>query len=254
MRAASPLSSSGSAVPSRPSSTFRVRATRARSTVERYAKRALELDPTNTGIRFYLGQLYRIQRDVAGAENVLLDEAGQPVGPRAGLLLYQVYLERDLLEDALRTAQHLIDSEPEDLAGYMSVATAYERMGRAADAEAVLREALVHDPDRFVVYSRIARIRRSAGDRAGEIAVYHEVLVRRPEHYGTLVSLGETQISVGDIEGAVATYHTIVRQYPDDLQSIRRLASLEYSSGQFEAAARRLEAALVNAEAAVAER
>ena len=122
----------------------------------------------------------------------------------------------------------------------MAVATAYESMGRFADAERSLREALDRHPNRIVIFSRLARMRRSQGDRAGEIALYREVLEERPGHYGTLVSLGEAQIAENQIDEAIRTYAELSELFPDDLQILRRLASLEFGSGRYEEAAERL--------------
>jgi tetratricopeptide (TPR) repeat protein len=209
-----------------------------------HGQRAVELDPEDDEARLFLGRLYRIRRDAAGAEGVLLDENGQPVSDQAALLLYQVYLERNRLPEALTVAQDLVASDPGSLGGYMALATAHERMGRPAEAESALRRALEHHPGRFVLYSRMARMRRAAGDREGEIAIYREVLLSHPKHYGTMVSLAEALIATEDLEGAIQTYEEIVAQYPDDQQSIRRLSSLEFSAGQHQRAAERLERAL----------
>lgn len=209
-----------------------------------HAERAVALEPDDEQGRLFLGRLYRIRRDVAGAERVLLDASGQPIGPGAGQLLYQVYLERGRLSDALAIATGLVESHPDELGGYMALATVYERMGRVEDAAAALRDAIARQPDRFVLYSRLARLHRFAGDRDAEIAVYREVLDAHPDHYGSLVSLGETLIGLEDVDGAAEVYRQVVELYPDDLQSVRRLASLELSLGQSQRAVALLRTAL----------
>jgi tetratricopeptide (TPR) repeat protein len=209
-----------------------------------HAERGLELDPEDLEGRLFLGRLYRIQHDLVGVERVLRDEAGQPISPAAGMLLYQVYLERGHADDALALVEGLLEEDEENLAARMALATIYERMRRFDDAERVLREALDHHPNRFVLYGRLARMRRSGGNREGEVEIYLEVLEQHPGHYGTLVSMGEAQIALNDTEGAIATYAKIAELYPDDLQVIRRLASLEFSAGHYEASAERLRDAL----------
>jgi tetratricopeptide (TPR) repeat protein len=210
----------------------------------RHAERGFELDPEDTEGRLFLGRLYRIDRNLDGVEHALRDEAGVPISPAAALLLYQVYLEGGRFEEALTVAEGLLADDPDNLGGYMAVATVYERLERYDDAEAALRKALDHHPNRFVLYARLARMRRAHGDREGEIEIYREVLAEYPGHYGTLVSMGEAQIAQNDIEGAIATYTRIAVLYPDDLQVVRRLASLEFGAGHYEASADRLRAAL----------
>lgn len=209
-----------------------------------YAERAVELAPDDPEARIFLGRLHRIRRDVEGAEAALVGPDGHPVSAEAALLLYQVYLESGRLQEALQVAQDLVATDPDGLGGHMALATVYDRLGRPADAERALRQALKYHPGRFVLYSRLARMRRAAGDREGEVAIYREVLESHPRHYGTMVSLGEALIATDRLDEAIDIYVELLRHYPEDQQSIRRLSSLEFASGRAEQAAERLERAL----------
>jgi tetratricopeptide (TPR) repeat protein len=210
-----------------------------------HAKRAVELEPDNEEARTLLGGLYRLSQDVHGAESALLKEDGQPFSDSAALLLYQVYFENDRFDQALEVAEYLVANHPETLGGFMALATIYERLGKPAQAERVLREALEQHPDRFVLYSRLARIKRSSGDRLGEISVYREGLARRPTHYGSLLSLAEALVTANDLDAAIKTYESIVEHYPKDVKAVSRLAYLEFVAGRHERSAELLEAAII---------
>ena len=211
-----------------------------------HAERAVELDPEREDARILLGGLYRLTQDVSGAARVLLSDAGTPVSDAAALLLYQVYFENARLNDALQITEYLVANRPEMLGGFMALATIYERLGKPAQAERILREALEQHSDRFVLYSRLARLKRSSGDRLGEIAVYREGLARRPTHYGSLLSLAEALVTANDLDGAIETYESIVTHYPKDVKAVRRLASLEFSAGRHERSALLLDQALID--------
>ncbi|MCP5042534.1 MAG: tetratricopeptide repeat protein [bacterium] len=211
-----------------------------------HAERAVELGPEDEEARVLLGGLYRLSRNVEGAERALLDADGHPVSDNAALLLYQVYFESERLDEALEVTEYLVANRPEMLGGFMALATIYERLGKPAQAERILREALERHPDRFVLYSRLARLKRSGGDRLGEIAIYREGLERRPTHYGSLLSLAEALVTANDLDGAIKTYETIVEHYPKDGKAVRRLASLEFAAGRHERSAALLEQALVD--------
>lgn len=211
-----------------------------------HAARAVVLDPENEEARILLGGLYRLSQDVAGAEQALLLEDGTPVSDNAALLLYQVYFENDRMDDALKITEYLVTNRPEMLGGFMALATIYERLGKPAEAERILREALEKHSDRFVLYSRLARLKRSSGDRLGEIAVYREGLARRPTHYGSLLSLAEALVTANDLGAAIETYEMIVSHYPRDVKAVRRLASLEFSAGRHQRAAQLLDQALID--------
>ena len=209
-----------------------------------HAERAMDLDPDREEPRMLLGGLYRISRDVAGAQRALLDLDGQPISDSAALLLYQVYFESDRLDEALEITEYLVANRPEMLGGFMALATIYERLGKPEQAARILREALDQHPDRFVLYSRLARIKRSSGDRLGEIAIYREALKHRPTHYGSLLSLAETLVAAHDLAGAIESYETLVEHYPNDAKAVRRLASLEFAAGNHARSAAQLEQAL----------
>jgi len=141
-----------------------------------YASRALELAPDDEATRLFLARIHRIRLDLPAVEAVLLDEQGKPISPDAVLLLYQVYLERNRLADALAITKQLVAERPDLLEGHMALATVYEQMGRREDAVATIRAAMVSHPGRPVLYGRLARMLRALGDHQAEIELYREVL------------------------------------------------------------------------------
>jgi len=209
-----------------------------------HATKAVELDPSDVDSRIFVGRVHRNLGNLPGARNALLSDEGRPLNSTAGLLLFQMLLERNDLSNALALAEILAEDESEPLAGQMAVATVYERMGDYDRAEETLRVALEGYPDRFMLYGRLARLKRATGDRDGEIAVYEEVLALQPVHYGTLVSLAEAFVGADDIEGAIRIYERVAEKYPEDIDSLRRLTGLHYSLGHHDEAVARLEAAL----------
>lgn len=208
-----------------------------------YGESGMELDPGDVEGRRFLGRLYLHRREYDAVERTLRDADERPLDSESALLLFQMYIERGQMASALTTARLLLEADPENLGGYMAVATVYERLRQYDDAEEVLRQGLQYHADRFVLYSRLARVRRSAGDREGEIAVYREALEQHPDHHGMLLSLGEAQIAANDMAGALETYRRLVDAHPGDVQAVKRLASLEYAAGDPEAAAARFAAA-----------
>ena len=130
-----------------------------------HANRAYELDPDDRSTRLFLGQLYRLRRDVAGAERVLRDENGEPLDDSAAFLLYQIYLSTGRLPEALGTAEWWVATDPESLRARVALANAYQRLDRPREAEETLREALEQDPGNLRIYDALARSLRERGDR-----------------------------------------------------------------------------------------
>jgi len=209
-----------------------------------YAERALELEPDNQAVRLFLGTLYRFRRDVASAERVLRDEAGQPWNEDAAVLLYGIYADNRRLSDARSLAEWMIDANPDGLRGYFALADAHEKLGDPAASEATLRAGLERHPGEFALYAALARSRRMRGDRVGEIAIYREVLEIHPQDRNTLQSLAEAQLALERTDEAVETLEILESQYPEDPRAGLRLAFIEFERGNFEVAAERFELAL----------
>jgi tetratricopeptide (TPR) repeat protein len=209
-----------------------------------YAERAHAAEPDDLGIRLFLGTLYRFQKDVARAEEVLRDEQGEPVSPDAALLLYGMLADATRYSEAREIALWLRETEPEGLRGYFAVADVSERMGDAAGAEAALRDGLVSHPGDLSLYGALARARRDRGDREGEVEIHREVLVRYPEHHATQLALADALLDLERIDEAVAVLERVEAQHPGDLRSILRLGFLEFERRNYEEAARRFEYAL----------
>ncbi len=206
-----------------------------------HAERAFELDPDDERTRLFLGQLYRMQRNVAAAELVLLDESGQPLSEEAGALLFRVYLESDRGEKAVELALWSIDVVEEPINAYVALSKAYELTGQTEKADGALRKALEIDPGNLQIYAQLARSARNRGAAGAEQAIYREVLELHPHHHATLIALADAQLGESDAEGALHTLSEIESHYPDDLRSMVRLGFLHYENENFEQSAARFE-------------
>jgi tetratricopeptide (TPR) repeat protein len=209
-----------------------------------HARRAHELDPDDVATRGLLAQLYRIKREPMAAAAILVDDEGFPLDAEAAFLLYQIQLETGSLEEALGTAEWMVDHDPDPLRARIALANAYQRLGRPVDAERALRDALEIEPGNLRIYTALARSKRERGDRAGEIAIYREVLDQFPDDHGTLEALAEAQMDEDDLDGAIATFLEIERRYPGDHRSLVRLGFLLYEARRFEEASLRFERVL----------
>jgi tetratricopeptide (TPR) repeat protein len=207
----------------------------------RHAHRAHELDPDDVSTRIFLGQLYRLRRDVDSAERVLSDADGRPIAADAAFLLYHIYLESRRPQQALEMAQWWVQHEPASIRARMALAQAYQRLDRPLDAEATLRDAIEFNPGNLRLYGALARSLRQRGDVAGEVALYREILAQDPSHHATLAALADAQMASGDLDGGIATYEEIERRYPSDLRSNARLGYLLYKARRFGEAQERFE-------------
>ncbi len=209
-----------------------------------FAERAHVLDPEDEGTRLFLGTLFRLRRDVAGAERMLLGPDGEPRNQDAAFVLYSVYGDVGQFDRALELAEWMVRQDPDNLRGHFALAGVLERLGRPGEAEAALRAALPAHPGSLAVYGALARARRERGDRDGEIEIHREALRANPHHHATLVALAQAQIEAGRADDARATLEEVVVRHPDDLRSAIRLGFLELEARRYDAAAARFERAL----------
>ncbi len=198
-----------------------------------HAERALELDPDDSRTRVFLGQLYRMQRNVAAAELALTDESGEPINEEAGALLYQVYLETDRGEQAVELALWLVEFADNQVNAYQALAKAYELEGDLERAEGALRQALEIDPGSLKIYSRLARLARNRGEKGDEREIFREILELHPHHRDTLMALADVQLGENDTDGALRTLTEIATHYPNDMRSVVRLGFLYYEAEEF---------------------
>lgn len=209
-----------------------------------YAERAHLLEPDDLGIRLFLGTLYRFQKDVDRAEQVLRREDGVPVSADAALLLYGMLADADRLEEARDTAEWLREAEPDGLRGHFALADVAERQGDTEGAEAALRRGLESHPSDLSIFGALARSRRDRGDREGEVEIHREVLTHYPEHHATQLALADALLDLERLDEAVEVLERVERQHPGDLRSILRLGFLEFERRNYAEAARRFERAV----------
>ncbi|MCH7644435.1 MAG: tetratricopeptide repeat protein [Myxococcales bacterium] len=217
-----------------------IRAGRPAESLE-HAERALELDPDHPRTRVFLGQLYRMQHNVAAAELALLDESGEPINEEAGALLFRVYMESDRGEQAVDLAQWLIDVVDDSITAYAALAKAYERTGQFEKAEGTLRQALEIEPGNLKIYAQLVRSARKRGEAGSERAIYREILAEHPHHHATLMALADEQLGENDTDGALRTLSEIEAHYPNDTKSVVRLGFLYYEAENFPESAKRFE-------------
>jgi len=215
-----------------------------RAQAERYAQRALALEPQNAELRVLLGGLYAARGDMAAARRTLTDDAGAPLNPDAASALYAVLHAAGRFAEARDAAAWLAEAEPDALRGPLALARAEQSLGDGKAAEKALRDGLHQRPGSLVLYGQLASLRRWRGDREGELAVYREVLGIYPDHHATLLAKGEAELALGRREESDRSFARVEARYPNDLRAVLRLAESNYAAGAWAAAARRFSHAL----------
>lgn len=209
-----------------------------------HAQRAYDLEPENRLGRGLLAQLHRVRREPEKAIAPLMAESGEPIDIDAAAMLYQIQLETDKPDEALATAQWMLENGAEPVQAHLALANVYESLEQFDKQEVEIRKGLEYEPDNLRLYGALGRTLRRQGDREGEIKLYRDVLKSHPDDRSTLVALADAQMAEEDLEGAILTLEEVRRRFPTDLRSEMRLGFLYYEARRFEDAIPRFEGVL----------
>ncbi len=209
-----------------------------------HAEAGLALAPDDEQARLFTGQLYRIRRRTGDAERVLTERPGVPRSLDTAFLLYQVYLDAGRKDDALATAEWMVETDPTNARGRIAVANVLDRLGRVEEAETALRQAVELDSDNVNLLGSLAHMLHKRGEYAREIAVHREILERYPDRHATLLALAEAQAELGDNDAALETLLAVEERFPRDLDTKLRLGFLFFEQHRYLEARDRFERVL----------
>jgi eukaryotic-like serine/threonine-protein kinase len=153
-----------------------------------------------------LGEAYRLKNQVdpnpkwIEQANANLDRAvhldDRLAGPYVSLgRLHSKLAQHDL---ALQEFQKALAINPRDPDALIGTADAYERMGRAGDAEATYKKAIALRPDYWDSYNSLGNFYDRQGRYAEAVAEYKKVIELTPDNATAYSNLGAEYTSFGD--------------------------------------------------------
>jgi predicted O-linked N-acetylglucosamine transferase (SPINDLY family) len=140
------------------------------------------------------------------AERCLL--ALVPASPDAAVWLHLGAAQHALgkYDQASASFARAIELAPASPQGYCAQATVLFLLGRAAEAEQVLRKA----PDDAQVHFNLAVLLERRGQRAEARASYERALAREPGHVEARLNLGAIRLDAGDAQGALQDFDAVL--------------------------------------------
>ncbi len=135
-------------------------------------RKAVDLTPGNPRLRMELAEMLWLNRDFAGAQQVLEELLrAQPDEPGSNHLLGEVLLAQQQPERAIPPLEKAVRLEPARAEAHGGLGRAYALVGRAADAVPHLKQALSADTDGSLRY-QLARCYQATGQtEKAEIAL-----------------------------------------------------------------------------------
>jgi tetratricopeptide (TPR) repeat protein len=182
-------------------------------------EQALALDPSSRPVRDRLRALYESLGDRHALAQLELVEAAHVDDPvhRAGCLVRggRLLLELgDAPEAALAAAQEASELLPGDQDVAMFLAEALARLGRRAEAAAVLERALAaskgrRSPKLALIHRTVARLALESADPPRALEAYGKAFDADPQNATLALELGALAVQLGELEIAGRAYRSV---------------------------------------------
>ena len=217
-------------------------------------------DPDQGEVRFLLGTAYRALGRLDDARTELAAWDGRPApvfDPWEGEVArhtagYQAEMDQAMdwgrAGDAARAVvalEALHVESPDDSAVLEKLSGAYVALGRLADAERVLAEALARDPSHYRTWRSLAVVKESAGDLASAREAAVRCLALHPTWAHGHELLARLRWKSGDLPGAAASLQAALRYGGPLLSTLQKLARAQALLRRWSDARSSLEQALL---------
>lgn len=207
-------------------------------------QQGIELAPTNTNYRYFLGSLLLLKGDIPEAINTLgrvvyerpwhywanynlgqaLIRSGEP---EKG----QVYLTRaEKLQEELKNIQdweNLAENNPDQLGLWVNLGEAYRRAGRNQEAIEAFNIALNLEPRFVALQNNLANLYLIEQDTSAAIFHYESIVNRFPAFSTVWLNLGVVYANSGKIDDARRAWRTALEYSPGDTTAARYLKILD---------------------------
>ena len=198
-------------------------------------RHVLEMDPNNALAYSGLGRAYWMKYGIA-KDASLLETARQACERALGIdereaaphaCLGDVDSAIGQYEKSLEEFQHTLEREPDSDYGLLGLATAYERLGRARDAEDTYKRAIAARPRYWSGYTKLGAFYHSTGRDADAEHMFRQVIAILPDSWRGYSNLGAVLYVEGKSDEAIAAFEKSWALRPN-YQAASNLGTLYY--------------------------
>ncbi|MBI3447831.1 MAG: tetratricopeptide repeat protein [Acidobacteria bacterium] len=182
-------------------------------------KKAKALDPTKTGVSFYLARVYDKKGRKIQAVQALEDEKTLSPDSEAVVdALAGLYSDTGQPDKAIELYQGMIAHNPDDLDAYTSLAALYKETGNKAKEEEMYTKLGDRDPTGKSLYN-LGNLAFNRDEPQKADVYYKKVLEKDPNHAMAHFQLAYTLVKLGDFPGAVGHFETFLKLSPKDAKA-----------------------------------
>ncbi len=203
-------------------------------------RRALEIDPRYALAYAGLGQAYWRKHELTGAA-VWVEPARaacegalgiDPKSSEGHTCLGMVLSGTSAYERATQEFGAALDLEPTNDVAYLGLATAYERLGRPADAEKTYRRAIELRPHYWAAYNNLGAYYYRLGRYDDALTMFQQVVALAPDSFRGYSSLGALYFMKDQTQDAIAAFNKSLAIRPNHLAA-SNLGTLYFFEGQY---------------------
>jgi Tfp pilus assembly protein PilF/TolB-like protein len=207
---------------------------------------AVSADPTFALAHWQLATIYTTQnrgREGEAALQAAMDHVYRLPQSEQFQVKVEYYQRRREPDKALAVSEMRIELQPDDIAGYASLASQYLRRDRPDDALAMYERILEIDPGSLQYLNAIGAIHKSEGRYDAALAAYRRYASRYPDQAEPVGEIAGLFLRMAELDSARAYYERASLLDADDISLAVSLANLDVWTGDFEGASARLNAA-----------
>lgn len=192
-------------------------------------KKTAAQNPKQASAQFQLGSvLIRDKKTAVKGQQALLKALDlDPDLAQANLSLYLSYMQSKSFDNAVKTAQKMIDDKPEESLPYNLLAHSYYSKGDRVKAIEIFDSTLKKFPSDPLTSGNIARVKLQSNKIEEAKSIYLKVLDKHPNELRTLVSLAVIESKLGNNESKMDYLLKAVNSNPTIL-SPKMILATEY--------------------------
>jgi tetratricopeptide (TPR) repeat protein len=217
--------------------------------------RAIELDPSDFDTAALLGRLHLERNDYDSAEILLTnavqlrEDAEVEADPAALHALARAQFEKGNAEEALRTADKVLELEPSRHDALVTKGEALYALDRYTESVDAFDRALATDPDNPYVLASLGESYRMLGELEKARRALDAALGHRPDFAWALASRGAASYASGDTAAAASDLAAAIGHAPAFLFALSRYTEVLLDLGRVQDAVPAWETAIAMAPA-----
>ena len=210
-------------------------------------KKALDLDPNNSGILSEMAQTYlrntRAREAVDTANKAI---AADPNNIDAHRLLRDIYVStltgqqpsRENINLAIRELVEIVRLDPTDRVAFLMLGRLYQALNENDKAEEIYKKYLGVEPGSEDGVLALARLHMDSGNNKSAIELLENFLKGEPDADQVLAALGEAYAASNEYAKAANAYKRALTWNPDEIEWKAAYAEALYFNEQFDEAAK----------------